>query len=170
MKFLYAFTILNTSKIYKKYIMINTSNWEYYNPNPISDFMSDISKRWYYSDCMVRCICKVTEKSWDDIYWILCKIGFEVHDMPSSEKAEIRIMEKLGFEKKQLKLINNKLPILSDIANKYKNTVVVCYSDEEKHVICCKNGKYYDSWDSGNLHINYIWVLKEKKITIENIL
>lgn len=41
--------------------------YEYYNPNP---------KNKQTGDCVVRALCKALDKSWDEVYILLCVQGF----------------------------------------------------------------------------------------------
>lgn len=47
----------------------------HYNPNPRGNFVGD---------CVIRAICKLTVKSWDDAYLNVAIQGFMMKDMPTA--------------------------------------------------------------------------------------
>ena len=46
-----------------------------FNPNPRGAFVGD---------CVIRAICKLTNRSWEDVYMSIAIQGFMMKDMPSA--------------------------------------------------------------------------------------
>ena len=62
--------------------------FEYYNPNPdAKTFKSGKPKSWNRQDDVVRAICKVTNKTWNDVYQELFDISNKMHDMINSKNV-----------------------------------------------------------------------------------
>lgn len=116
-----------------------------FNPNP---------KGKVAEDCTVRAIARLTNKSWDDAYLLVCTGGLIEKTMPDQKAAITTLMDILGFE-------NNLLP----------NTCPKCYTIKRfcrdfprgrfmvatgSHVVAVIDGNYYDAFDSGNeVLLNY---------------
>lgn len=111
----------------------------FYNPNPFHN---------NNGDCVIRAIGKVTGQSWDDTYLDLCDKGFEMKDMPSSNKVWSSYLKSKGFKKH---IIPNYCPDCYSIKEFCKDNPVgrfVVHVDG--HVVAIENGNYFDTYDSGN--------------------
>ena len=116
-----------------------------YNPNP---------KGKVAEDCTVRAISRLTNKTWDDAYILVCTGGLIEKTMPDQKAAVTTLMSMLGFQ-------NNPLP----------NACPKCYTIKRfcidfprgrymvatgSHVVAVIDGNYYDAFDSGNeVLLNY---------------
>lgn len=116
-----------------------------YNPNP---------KGKVAEDCTVRAISKLTNKSWDDAYMLVCAGGLIEKTMPDQKSAITTLMGMLGYK-------NHPLP----------NTCPKCYTIKQfcidhprgsymvatgSHVVAVIDGNYYDAFNSGNeVLLNY---------------
>lgn len=116
-----------------------------YNPNP---------KGKVAEDCTVRAISRLTNKTWDDAYILVCTGGLIEKTMPDQKAAITTLMSMLGFQ-------NNPLP----------NDCPKCYTIKRfcidfprgrymvatgSHVVAVIDGNYYDAFDSGNeVLLNY---------------
>lgn len=113
--------------------------YQYYNPNPLKKSVGD---------CTVRALSKLLEISWDDAYDILCYYGAEECDMPDSNSVMVYTLKKMGYQRE---IIPNECPhcyTLRDFVSDHKKgEYIVAFGS---HVVCVKNGTYFDSWDSGN--------------------
>ena len=126
-------------------------NFEYFNPNPLD---SKKRKNWNKLDCSVRSICCAIGLDWVSAYKELCDAGLSIYDMPDSKDAIEIVLKKYGFEwVKQKK--GEKKPYVSDFAKDHKNSI--CVLSCCGHVLCTKNGKYYDTGDSGNMKVFGWW-------------
>lgn len=117
-----------------------------YNPNPT---------RKLVGDCVIRAISKATGKSWEDVYLDIMVLGFNMHDMPSSNDVWGNYLINNGFRRYVI-----------------PDTCPYCYTVEQfcednpdltgilatgTHVIAVSNGDYFDTWDSGNEVPIYYW-------------
>ena len=121
-----------------------------YNPNPDKKIVDD---------CVIRAICRITNKSWEYIYLDLCGEGLEVHDWPWRNYVWGRYLTKLGFESS---LIPNMCPYCYTVRDFCKDHP---YGDyilaTGNHVIAVVDGDYYDVRDSGDEVPIYVWKRKE---------
>lgn len=111
-----------------------------YNPNPLNNKTGD---------CVVRALCKATEKDWDTVYKELFELGFEMKVMPNSDECWKKYLELNGFKKHSLKITKgSKRPRVKEfnkISNKGSYILNVA-----NHIIAHVDEDYYDSWDSGD--------------------
>ena len=109
-----------------------------FNPNPFE---------LNTGDCTVRALSKVLNQSWDDTYWEICTVGFELGTMPSKNSVWGECLMRNGFKRFSL-----------------PNTCPMCYTVRQfcedhpygiyvlatgSHVVAVVDGDYYDNWDSG---------------------
>lgn len=109
-----------------------------FNPNPFE---------LNTGDCTVRALSKVLNQSWDDTYWGICIVGFELGTMPSNNHIWGEYLMRNGFKRFSL-----------------PNTCPMCYTVRQfcedhpygiyvlatgSHVVAVVDGDYYDNWDSG---------------------
>ena len=123
----------------------------YYNPNP---------KKLGTNDCVIRSICKATDKDWDVVYRELCEIGFELKVMPNADESWKEYLMRNHFI--QHKVSNRKgmkRPTVSSFAaqNK-KGTYILRVAN---HLVACVDGYYYDTWDCGDKSLYGYWEKKE---------
>lgn len=65
------------------------NRWVQYNPNP---------RERRVGDCAIRACCKATGRSWDEVYWDLSNIAFDMADgRNSSNKVWREYPERNGF-------------------------------------------------------------------------
>lgn len=110
-----------------------------FNPNPQN-------KR--VGDCAVRAVCKALGMSWEDAYINLAAEGMYYHDMPSSNYVWGMYLRRFGFKQKSIPFICPECTTVADFAELHPKGryVLGC----EGHVVCCIDGSYFDSWDSGS--------------------
>lgn len=120
------------------------------NPNPDGNFTDD---------CTIRAIGLAMDKDWDDVYIELAVYGFMLKDMMEKNRTWGRYLKDHGFRRH---VIPDTCPDCYTIIDFCKDnpvgTFIVCTGS---HVICVKDGNYYDTWDSGNETIIYMFE-KEK--------
>ena len=115
------------------------SHFEYTNTNPKGNNVGD---------CTVRAISFASDESWEDIYLALCLQGFIMSDMPSSNNVWGKYLTDNGWKYHRLPDTCPLCYTLNDFCEEHdKGTFIVATGT---HVICVKNGKYYDTWDSGD--------------------
>lgn len=113
--------------------------YEYFNPNPQN-------KR--VGDCVIRALCKIMDMSWKDMFLQLVTYAYNLADLPSSNVVWDSYLRAKGF-------IRVTIP----------NTCPECYTIKDfcidhpigkyilatgSHTVCVENGRYFDSWDSGD--------------------
>lgn len=118
----------------------------WYNPNPC---------RKSVGDCTIRAISKALGHSWEEVYAGLALEGFRLCDMPSANHVWGSFLHKNGFTRQ---LIPDRYPNLytvSDFAADHPmGTYILAISG---HVVCVKDGDWYDTWDSGMEAPAYYW-------------
>lgn len=112
--------------------------WIRYNPNPM---------RKTVGDCVIRGIAKATGMDWESVYNLLCNKGAELYDMPSSNFVWAAVLRDLGFQRFSIPNACPDCYTVRDFANDHPRGVYILGTGT--HVITCKNGDYFDAWDSG---------------------
>ena len=114
-------------------------SYVYCNPNP---------KKKTVGDCVVRGICIITNKSWENIYIQLISQGYQMYDMPSSNEVWGAYLRSIGYVKK---VISDTCPdcyTIKDFCRDNPRGIFLLATGS--HVVAVINGDYYDTWDSGN--------------------
>lgn len=123
----------------------------YYNPNP---FKKEVG------DCVVRALCKATERSWKDVYLELCSLGLELGDMPSGDETWKAYLIKNGFSYVPCKVKKGqKRPKVNNIKIPKGQPAVLRVSN---HLVTIVDNKFYDLWDSGECSVYGYWIKEEK--------
>lgn len=121
------------------------------NPNPCGS---------YVGDCVVRAIAIALGKNWYEAYMELSVKGFELCDMPSSNRVWGELLKSYGFHRR---IIPDSCPdcytIREFAAEHFKGTYVV---GTGTHVVAVIDGDYYDSWNSGDEQPIYYWTREEE--------
>ena len=115
------------------------SNYVYVNPNPRDKKVGD---------CTVRAICLATDQSWEDVYLDLCVTGYMIADMPSSNDVWGKYLIDNGWKYHRLQDSCPFCYTVNDFCNEHKKGTYIVATGT--HVICIKDGKYNDAWDSGD--------------------
>ena len=114
-------------------------SYVYYNPNPLGLSVGD---------CTIRAISKALGLSWEETYVSLIVQGFKMYDMPSANRVWGQFLKLKGFKRFQ---IPDTCPDCYTIKNFcYDYPVGTYVVGTGEHVVCIKDGFYFDSWDSGN--------------------
>lgn len=120
------------------------------NPNPRGKSVGD---------CTVRAISIALNQPWKKTYLDICLKGLEMCDMPSANAIWSSYLRDKGFVRH---IIPHELGLeytVSDFAaDNPKGTYILAL---DGHVVCVKNSKYYDTWDSGNGFPLYYWSREE---------
>lgn len=119
-----------------------------YNKNPLY-------KR--VGDCTVRAIATALEKSWKEIYIWLCVYGFMYCDLPSANYVWGEYLKSKGFNRFVVE--QDGLYTVNDFCNDNPQGLFILAL--QSHVVCVKNGDYFDTWDSGNEIPIYYWKRKD---------
>lgn len=117
-----------------------------YNPNPENKCVGD---------CTIRAISAALKQDWEKTYIGICLQGFLMADMPSANHVWGAYLRERGF-------VRNTIP--DDLPENYsvrdfcrdmpRGTYILACSG---HVVTVIDGKYYDTWDSGDKIPLYYW-------------
>lgn len=120
--------------------------YQYYQPNT-----KDLKDR--QGDCAIRALTKFFNISWVEAFDMLVKYARETQTMIN------------GMDNIKLCLEDNNIPYTSIYkpkekkkttvldfvkANKIGTFILYVRSGFRTHLVCCVDGKYYDTWDCGN--------------------
>lgn len=106
-------------------------------------------------DCTVRAIATALNKTWEEIYIDLCIYGLKAYDMPSSNHVWGDYLKDNGYTRH---LVPNTCPNCYTVGqfaeDNPEGTYILALHG---HVVCCKDGNVYDSWDSLEEVVVYFW-------------
>ena len=126
--------------------------FSFYNPNPA---------RRQVGDCPVRAICKATGKSWDEVYVALALHGFEVGDMPSANAVWGAYLNQLGYVRHGVPSSNPDTYTVAEFARDHPiGTYILALAT---HVVCVRDGDWFDTWNSGSQTPLYFWERNESE-------
>lgn len=114
-------------------------SYVYYNPNPLNLSIGD---------CTIRAISCALNITWEQTYNLLARQGFQMCDMPSSNRVWGQLLKDYGFKKYQLPDTCPDCYTIRDFCFDHPRGIYIAGTGE--HVVCIINGNYYDSWDSGS--------------------
>lgn len=117
-----------------------------YNPNP---------EQSRVGDCAVRAICKATGQTWERVFTGIAAKGFELHDMPSSNRVWGAYLREMGFFRRSLPDSCPDCYTVSDFCAEHPDGC--CVVATNGHVVCVQGGDWFDSWDSGGEIPIYYW-------------
>ena len=121
--------------------------WVEYNPNPAS--MRKVG------DCSVRAVAKALNVDWETAFIKLSVNALAMGDMPNANNVIASVLRQNGFKRMD---IPNECPdcyTIKEFANEHpRGTYVV---GTGIHVVTIENGNYFDSWDSGDEIVAYVW-------------
>ncbi len=119
------------------------NRWVQYNPNP---------KERRVGDCAIRACCKATGKSWDDVYWELSNIAFDMADGCNSSNAVWgEYLKRNGFVRVEPDF---PMDVHKFCCNFPRGTYVLGVNE---HVVTVVDGMFYDTWDSSDRKVIYFW-------------
>ena len=125
--------------------------WAYFNPNPVKDRVGD---------CAVRAICKATGLDWETVFAGLMIQACALSDMPSANYVWGAYLYKHGYRRKLIEQSERYIYTVNDFCTDHPTgTYILCI---DGHVVTVQNGKYYDTWDSGNEIPVYYWEKESK--------
>ena len=126
----------------------NTTTFTYYNANP---------KNRITGDCTFRAICTALKQTWEqtvmEMAELSCKTGYAINDT----KGIAKYLESKGWTKmKQPRKHDNTKYTGKEFCKFFKGTCVANIGGN--HVVCIKDGKVHDIWDSTDGCIGNYWV------------
>lgn len=109
------------------------------NPNP---------KEKKVGDCTVRAISLALDQSWEDTYLDLCLKGYMLSDMPSSNDVWGQYLIDKGWKYYRLQDTCPFCYTINNFCEDHKEGTFIVATGS--HIVCIKDGVYYDAWDSGD--------------------
>ena len=114
------------------------SNYIHTNPNPRGKNVGD---------CTVRAISLATDQDWEKVYLDLCIQGYVMGDMPSSNETWSAYLANKGWSYRRLQDSCPFCYTIDDFCREHNSGTFIVATGS--HVVCVKDGKYLDAWDSG---------------------
>ena len=114
------------------------NHFVYTNPNP---------KNKEVGDCTIRAISLALDQSWEDTYLDLCLKGYTLADMPSSNEVWGAYLIDKGWKYYRLQDNCPFCYTIEDFCNEHPKGIFIVATGS--HVVCIKDGTYFDIWDSG---------------------
>ncbi|MBO5701379.1 MAG: hypothetical protein J6S71_02965 [Clostridia bacterium] len=109
-------------------------------------------------DCTIRAISTALGKDWEETYAEIVFEGFCLCDMPSANRVWGSYLKRLGYRRQ---IIPDDCPDCYTVADFCRDhphgTYILAIHG---HVVCAKDGDYYDTWDSGDEIPIYYWERK----------
>ncbi len=121
------------------------SRYVYYQPNKL-----DLKDK--YGDCTIRALSKALGLSWLDTYLVTVPLCIKyqtpnIFNLPN--KLEVEAMESIGFEYHGVSNRKGvKRPTVKQFAKDHPQGIYI--ANVANHEVAVVDGKYYDTWDSGN--------------------
>lgn len=129
-------------------------SFRFFNPNP--------RHRRSVGDCSVRAIAKALDISWESAYIDQITIGYDIGDMPSSNVVIAILLRKNGFRKATIPNDCQDCYTISEFAR--NNPIGRFIVGTGTHVVAIVSGNYFDTWDSGDENLIYVWYKDRKPI------
>lgn len=126
--------------------------WKEYNPNPAGRRVGD---------CAVRAVAKALGTDWETAYLMIAVNGYTMGDVISSNAVWGSVLRQNGFYRKSLPDNCPDCYSVKDFCKENpKGTYVL---GTGTHVVTAIDGDYFDTWDSGDETVAYIWYRKENE-------
>lgn len=125
------------------------SCYKYYQPNKL-DLKDD------HGDCVVRCLTKVMNKSWLEVFDELVIYAREIQCMPNDKLCYEKYLREHGFTYTGISnKKGSKRPMVYEFAhdNKHSTCVLVLAN----HLVACVDGIFYDTWECSHKCLYGYW-------------
>ena len=140
----------------------DTEYFKYVNKNPSG---------WHCGDCVIRALSEVLNRSWEEIYNDLYKIGIKKHRMPNDDKVVHKYLIDNGFVKCNMprKIDNSRYTVCEYLRNqKYgalnmlNDSRPIFASVGTHHVTAIIYDSFgyrvHDIWNSSNEKLGYYYI------------
>ena len=125
----------------------DTSTFRYYNANP---------KNKHTTDCVVRAICTELNQSYEQTAKELTDLWLKTGNHISDVKCYGKYLESKGYIKnKQPRKTNNRKYTGTEFVQVFKDVCVAHIGGH--HMVCIKDGKVLDTWNSTRGSIGNYW-------------
>lgn len=100
-------------------------------------------------DCAVRAVAAACNISWQDAFWGLTNVAFEMNDVLNDASVVEVFMISQGFKVGKVKVVKgSKRPTVRQFAE--QNPDKVALLRVANHFTACAYGNYVDIWDCGD--------------------
>lgn len=123
--------------------------WKEYNPNP---------RARRTGDCVIRAISKALDQDWDTTYTGIVVTGFDEKDMPSGNHIWGEYLKDHGFRRHLVPDVGEPYTVADFARDNPTGTYVLAISG---HVVCVKQGYWFDTWNSADEIPIYYWTKEE---------
>ena len=96
-------------------------------------------------DCVIRALSIAMDKDWQDVYTELCAVGYTMCDWGNSNRVWTEYLRSYGYQCEAIPA-NGGYTIADFAADHPTGDYIVATGT---HVVAVRNGRYYDTWDSG---------------------
>ena len=127
------------------------ATWKYYNPN---------GRGRRTGDCVVRAICAVTGKTWNEVFWGAAFAAFGLDDMPSSNHAWRFYLKSLGYKRKLAPDTCPDCYTVGDFADDHPRGRFVVGTGT--HAVGIVDGIAYDTWNSLSQPVEYFYYKEDE--------
>lgn len=132
-------------------IPADTKHFHFHNENPNNSRAAD---------CVFRAIATATGKTWEEVFKGLCEVALEKKLAPNEDACYEEYLKRLGWVKqKQPRHSDNTKFTGVEFAEAHHETAICkigCH-----HISCCKEGKFWDTWDCTDRTIGNYWRKKD---------
>ncbi len=125
-----------------------------YNPSPVGARVGD---------CSVRAVAKALDTTWENAYLMIAVQGYQMYDVISANSVWGNVLRQHGFQRFNLPTDCPDCYTVRDFCEDHPNGTYVLGTGN--HVVTAVDGDYFDTWDSGNEIVAYVW---HKKGDFEN--
>ncbi len=120
-------------------------------------------------DCVIRAIALALDYNWFMVHDELSFLSRKMYDMPSSNRVWKTYLKNLGLKEVKIDNICPNCFTVEEFTYLYpKGTYILSTCEYKKafnivvtatHLICVKDGNYYDTWDSGkDIPLSFFYV------------
>lgn len=123
----------------------NNRLWVPYNANP---------KGKRVGDCAIRACCKATDRTWNQVFDHLAGIAYYQKDVLSANTVWGQYLNENGYERHKLECNENRCDVIDFCMSHSRGEYALGL---DGHVLTAVDGRYYDTWDSGERTVLYYW-------------
>ena len=122
-----------------------------YNPNPTGRRVED---------CSIRAVAKALDIDWETAFLLLANNAFQMGDLPHSNSVIGSVLRQHNFYRQSLPDRCPDCYTVQDFAREHPMGTYVLFCNN--HVVCVKDGRIFDTWDSSELIPSFYWYRKDE--------
>lgn len=120
--------------------------WIEYNPNPVGRNVED---------CAIRAVAKALDTDWETAYALIVANGFQMGNIISANEVWQSVLRQNGFKRSNIPNTCPDCYTIADFCRDNPNGLFVLGTG--RHVVTVIDGDYFDTWDSGDEVVAFIW-------------